>query len=955
TFAIIASCIVSMLLGGVLVYQSRDSMKSLLEQRMLDITNTAAAMLDGDALEKLRAEDKDTPPYQDALAKLRFFQDNMRFNLKYIYGIRDMGDGTFTFTIDPTVADPGEFGGPIVATDALRTAAKGTPCVDETPYEDKWGRFYSAYSPVFDSKGRVSGIIAVDFDAAWYEEQANKQTFAIIASCIVSMLLGALIVLLVTISLRRRFKALTADVNELSSGIDSLLEEIDLPAGAPDKKGRDGKEGRDAKEGMDVKDGGDAKDGMDAGNGDEIGLLSGRIRSMRESLQSYLRHAQSQAYGMIAALSADYRSVYFVDLDNDTGVCFRQDPEQTSPLYAIKEGDSFSFRQSFEQYAQHYIAESYRKGFLRLFEPGYAEAACRRTPVISYRYVTTRTGKETYELVRVACTGPRQIGVSFSDVDAETRRAMEQSQALREALASAEDASRAKTAFLSSMSHEIRTPMNAIIGLDSIALSEPDLAPSTRSHLERIGSSARHLLSLINDILDMSRIESGRLTIASAEFPFSSLLEQVSTMIGGQCQEKGLEYRCEVKGHVRDYYIGDAMKLKQVLINILGNAVKFTPEGGTVSLDVEQTASFQDKATLRFVIRDTGIGMDKDFLPKLFKPFSQEDSSTTSKYGSTGLGLAITKNIVELMHGKIEVASEKGKGTVFTVAVTLAESSRTLADDAGDAFDPKDLKVLVVDDDAVASEHARLVLDEVGVEAETAASGPEALEKVRLRRARQDPYSLILMDWKMPGMDGLAASKQIRSLIGDQSVIIFLTAYNWDDVKDEAKDAGVDSFLSKPLFAGTVIEEFRKTLASRNHSRSEAADPEVLRGRRLLLAEDNELNAEIIQMLLQMRDMQVDIAANGRLCVEKFAASPEWHYDAILMDMRMPEMDGLQATEAIRGLKRDDAGRIPIIALTANAFNEDVMHSLQSGLNAHLSKPVEPEMFYKTLSAFLSR
>ena len=225
---------------------------------------------------------------------------------------------------------------------------------------------------------------------------------------------------------------------------------------------------------------------------------------------------------------------------------------------------------------------------------------------------------------------------------------------------------------------------------------------------------------------------------------------------------------------------------------------------------------------------------------------------------------------------------------------------------------------------------------------------------MRLRLARQEPYSLILVDWKMPGMDGLATSKQIRTLIGDQSTIIFLTAYNWDEVKDEAKDAGVDSFLSKPLFAGTVIEEFRKVLATRNLSHSVAADPEVLRGRRLLLAEDNELNAEIIQMLLQMRDMKVDIAVNGRLCVEKFTASPEWHY-AILMDMRMPEMDGLQATEAIRALKRADAGRIPIIALTANAFNEDVMHSLQSGLNAHLTKPVEPEMLYKTLIAFLSR
>ena len=945
TKAVVALCLLlltaNVLLGSVLSRQSMDAMKSLLDLRMLDISNTAAAMMDGDVLGRLQASDKGTSGYQEAENKLSVFKKNIA--LEYIYGIRDMGDGSFTFTIDPTEVDPGEFGEPVVSTPALRMAAKGKASVDEKPYRDKWGRFYSAYSPVFDSKGNVAGIIAVDFDAAWYENQASNQSFAIIASTLVSMLLGAFIVLIATVSLRRRFKTLSADVNELAGGIDALLEEIDLPAESAARRDRAGAAAFRV-----------PAMGQPAGEADEIGRLSGRIRDMRERLQRYLRHSQSQAYGMIAALSADYRSVFFIDLDNDTAVCFRQAPED-STLHAFKEGDSFPFKATFRRYVESCVAESYREGLLKLFEPGYAHAACRRTPVVTYRYVATRTGKETYELVRIACTGPGQIGASFSDVDAETRRAMEQSQALREALASAEEASHAKTAFLSSMSHEIRTPMNAIIGLDSIALSEPNLPASTRSHLERIGSSARHLLHLLNDILDMSRIESGRLAIASTEFSFPGLLEQVSTMIGGQCQEKGLDFECEIRGSLRDYYIGDAMKLKQVLINILGNAVKFTPRGGRISLEVEQTASFQDKVTLRFVIRDNGIGMDKDFLPKLFKPFSQEDISSTSKYGSTGLGLAITKSIVELMHGRISVESEKGKGTVFTVAVTLAESSRTAADDAGDAFDPKMLKVLVVDDDEVACEHAKLVLDEVGIEAETAGSGPEAVEMVRVRSARQDPYSLILVDWKMPGMDGLATSRQIRSIVGTEAAIIFLTAYNWDDVKDEAADAGIDSFLAKPLFAGTVIEEFRKALGRRDIALAEAADSETLKGRRLLLAEDNELNAEIMQMLLKMRDMEVDIAANGRVCVEKFAASPEWHYDAILMDMRMPEMDGLQATEAIRRLNRPDAGRIPIIALTANAFNEDVMHSLQSGLNAHLSKPVEPELLYKTLSGFLAR
>ena len=528
----------------------------------------------------------------------------------------------------------------------------------------------------------------------------------------------------------------------------------------------------------------------------------------------------------------------------------------------------------------------------------------------------------------------------------------QQSQALSDALATAEEANKAKTAFLSNMSHEIRTPMNAIIGLDNIALNDPTISDTTRDYLEKIGASAEHLLQLINDILDMSRIESGRMVLKNEEFSFPELLKAINTMFSSQCADKGLDYQCHIQGEVDDYYIGDNMKLRQVLINILGNAVKFTPEGGKVELAVRRTAQLNGLTTLCFRISDTGIGMSKEYLPHIFDTFSQEDSSTTSKYGSSGLGMAITKNIVEMMNGRIEVESEKGKGSVFTVTVTLMDSERKDDDDAAEIH-PDEMTVLIVDDDPIACEHAKLVLEKAGISSEIANSGPEAVEMVRLRHARMKPYNLILVDWKMPEMDGVETTRRIREIVGNESAIIILTAYRWDDVLEEAIQAGVDSFIPKPLFAATVLEEFRSAMKRKGVKTKKEAGKADLTGRRVLLAEDMQVNAEIMMMVLQMRQMEADLAENGRIAVEKFAAHEPGHYDAILMDMRMPEMDGLEATEAIRVMDRPDAQSIPIIALTANAFDEDVQRSMQAGLNAHLSKPVQPDTLFETLESLI--
>ena len=680
--------------------------------------------------------------------------------------------------------------------------------------------------------------------------------------------------------------------------------------------------------------------------------------TLQEKLLEEKRQREQQDR-MLTALAADYWSVYYLELDKDTGVCYQAHADLDTP--GFRAGEHFTYLSAVTAYANQYITDQYREEFLRFIQPDSIRSGLRQQRVISYTYMVRRHGRETYETVRFARVQQAgeengqsldSVGACFVDVDAEMRRVVEQQQALSNTLAAAEEANKAKTAFLSNMSHEIRTPMNAIIGLDSIALNDPDTPPRTREYLEKIGASAEHLLGLINDILDMSRIESGRLTLKNEEFSFRKLLEAVNTMFSGQCQDKGLEYQCRINSEVDDYYIGDNMKLRQVLINVLGNAVKFTPPGGRVELQVERTAKFDGKTTLRFTISDNGIGMSKEFLPHLFDAFSQEDSSTTTKYASTGLGMAITKSIVEMMNGQIEVESEKDAGTTFVVTVTLCDSDRTDLQDEQE-IRPGEMTVLIVDDDPVACRHAQLVLEKAGIASELASSGPQAVEMVKLRHARMEPYNLILVDWKMPEMDGVETTRQIRAAIGHETAIIILTAYRWDDVLGEALQAGVDSFLSKPLFAGAVLEEFKSALKRKDILARKQQAKADLRGKHILLAEDVAVNAEIMLMVLQMRQMEADHAENGKKAVEMFAAHPEGYYDAILMDMRMPEMDGLEATRAIRAMEREDAKTIPIIALTANAFDEDVQRSMQAGLNAHLSKPVQPEVLFETLESLI--
>ena len=683
--------------------------------------------------------------------------------------------------------------------------------------------------------------------------------------------------------------------------------------------------------------------------------LEERLSLQEELLEQQNRREQQDR--MITALASDYRCVYHVDLDRDDAVCYRADPTDTEQT---GEGIHFPYLERFSWYADHCVAENYRDGFLSFIQPDHVREALAREQIIAFRYLARRDSREYYEMIRMAGVRHAEdrddhivhaVGLGLTVIDTEMRDTMAKNQALIEALSAAEEANVAKTAFLSNMSHEIRTPMNAIIGLDSLALRNEELPTETRDYLEKIGESARHLLGLINDILDMSRIESGRMILRKEEFSFRGMLEEINTMVMSQCSEKGLKYECSVIGGLSDFYIGDDMKLKQVLINILSNAIKFTDAPGSVTLTVERTAVYGNHSAVRFRVKDTGIGMDADFVPKVFDAFTQEDSSRKNKYGSTGLGMAITKNIVELMNGTISVESRKGEGTEFTVVVTLTNSQRQGSTTS--YIDPKDMYILVVDDEEIAAEHARIVLDEAGIRADTCFGGPEALHMLEVQHAKHEPYNLVLLDWKMPDMDGLAVAAEIRKRYDKETTLIILTSFNWDDIMDEALHIGVDSFLAKPLFASNVIDEFERIARKNDMSLYKEKNRAELKGKRILMAEDVMINAEITAEIIMAKEAKVDHAENGRIALEMFDKSPVRHYDAILMDVRMPEMDGLEAAAAIRALDRPDAKIVPIVAMTANAFDEDVQRSLQVGMNAHLSKPVDPEHLYQTLEELI--
>ena len=572
-----------------------------------------------------------------------------------------------------------------------------------------------------------------------------------------------------------------------------------------------------------------------------------------------------------------------------------------------------------------------------------------------FKYVHLKTGeKRWFHNIAMGSevNGKKKYILVMSDRTSDWKM----NQALSEAVRAAETANKAKSTFLSNMSHDIRTPMNAIIGFTTLAVSNIDEKKRVQDYLGKILSSSNHLLSLINDILDMSRIESGKIHLEETEVSLSEVLHDLKTIISGQIHAKQLELYMDAMDVTNEDVYCDKTRLNQVLLNLLSNAVKFTPAGGTVSVRIRQCHGTQKGSELYEIrVKDNGIGMSQEFVQKIFSPFERERTSTVSRTQGTGLGMAITKNIVDMMGGTIEVQTEQGKGTEFIVRLpfrTQPEHQRTekIAELEG-------LKALVVDDDFNTCDSVTKMLVRVGMRSEWTLSGKEAVLRARQSMELGDAFHAYIIDWRLPDMNGIEVTRQIRSL-GDDTPIIILTAYDWSDIEAEARAAGVTAFCAKPLFMSDIRETLMTAIGQSQSEPEDSVLPAAgsdFRGRCILLVEDNELNREIAVELLNEYGFLIDSAENGAEAVEKVKNSEPGNYDLVLMDVQMPVMNGYEATKQIRALDDPALAGITILAMTANAFDEDRKKALKCGMDGFLSKPIVIEELISTLQKNLDQ
>lgn len=523
---------------------------------------------------------------------------------------------------------------------------------------------------------------------------------------------------------------------------------------------------------------------------------------------------------------------------------------------------------------------------------------------------------------------------------------------LADALKQAQNSNQARTAFFSSMSHDIRTPMNGIIGMTNVALNSLDNMEKVESCLNKITAASGHLLQLINEVLDMSRIESGKISLKEENVHLPSMMANLISFIRPDMDKKKQSFELKSQILEHDTVISDGLHLQKILLNLLSNAMKYTQAGGTISMQITETNVDADTIRLRFVVEGNGIGMTPEFLERVFAPFERAEDSRMSQATGTGLGLAITKSIVDMMEGDIYVESEKDMGSRFTVELPLKLPKlqmQELPDLAG-------YSVLIVDDDQDACESISLILQETGIRADWVMNGMEAVEKAWQAHVMEDDYCIVIVDWKMPEMDGVETARRIRARLGSGMPILLLSAYDWENVKEEAIQAGINGFLTKPIFKADILEQMKQYIQGgyQEYEEQQIQETENLEGVRILVADDNELNLEIMFEILNSSGAEVDCVHNGKEALDTYLKSSQGYYQIILMDVHMPEMDGLQATKKIRNSGRPDASIVPIIAMTADVFKEDIRRCKDAGMDAHIGKPVELDKLYSMVRKFIN-
>ncbi|MDE6435713.1 MAG: response regulator [Lachnospiraceae bacterium] len=692
------------------------------------------------------------------------------------------------------------------------------------------------------------------------------------------------------------------------------------------------------------------------GNKIVVNIL-GRDVTDEKLVEEYARKEALEKVSIINSLSSMFFATYYIDLEHDS---FRPVIQKAEVGNVI--GAERNYTKAIHIYAKDFVHEDDREEYLKCVDhQSLLNTLSDGHSLIAFEYRTVPDENNKRSWIRATVVlaettrdgRPKRALYVAQDVTESKLREEQEQKVLKEACEAANHANEAKSEFMSRMSHDIRTPMNAIIGMTTIAGRYLDDQERVADCLSKITVSSRHLLSLINEVLDMSKIESGKIELTEEEINLSDLIENLVTMIRPSIQGKKQDFNMCITNVEHEHVIGDSMRLQQIFMNIMGNAVKYTPEGGNIEMEInEKPSGMYGYGCYEFAFRDNGIGMSREFLEKMFEPFSRAEDSRVSKIEGTGLGMTIARNIARRMNGDITVESELGKGTQFVVMLTL----KLVETSEPDTEKFAGLPVLVVDNDEADGEMTCLVLENIGMKGEYVTSGSQAVERIWEQHQADQDYFAVILAWKMSKMDGIDTARMIREKVSKDIPIIILSAYDWSDVEEEAHKIGVNGFISKPLFKSRLIYLLNQIMESdkeQEQPETDFFDETELKGKRILLAEDNELNREIAEEIISQTGVKLESVENGREALERFEKMGENYYDMILMDVQMPFMNGYEATTAIRKLPRRDAATIPIIAMTANAFAEDIQQSRIAGMNEHLMKPIDVEQLMKCLKTWL--
>ena len=674
-----------------------------------------------------------------------------------------------------------------------------------------------------------------------------------------------------------------------------------------------------------------------------------------EEERKHIKTLETQSE-IIEGIGSEYYSVLLVDPETDTVTTYRAQDEDGRAIaeHFCKHNGCWS--KGLRSYAEELVSEESRGEFIEKLSLDHIRADGKDYSLTYEKHTDDGT---IYLQARVAFVEKKDGGfvavVGTRNVDDLIKKERQQEMALQAAFDAAEAANKAKTDFLSNMSHDIRTPMNGIIGMTAIAASHIDDKERVQDSLQKITQASKYLLSLINEVLDMSKIESGKVDLIEEEFKLSDLVDNLLSMTSSQIAEHHHELSVNISGVIHEEVIGDSLRIQKVFTNLMGNAVKFTPDGGKIRLSISEKPSNQAEiGCYEFVFEDNGMGMSEEFMEKIFEPFTRAEDGCVNKIQGTGLGMPISWNIVRMMGGDIKVESKPGVGSRFTVTMYLRLQEGS--DVQYDKF--VDLDVLVANDDELSLESCRGMLNDMGMKAEGVSTGAEAVDHIVLHHNQKRDYFACIIDWKMPDMDGVATTRAIRKAVGNDVPIIIISAYDWSDIEQEARAAGANAFISKPLFRSRLTKTFNTLVGD-----EKAQEPNIpfvdlknmdLTGRRALLVEDNELNAEIATVILGTTGLAIEHVADGTEAVDRMASCKDGYYDIIFMDIQMPRMNGYDATRAIRSMDRNYCRQVPIVAMTANAFAEDVQAAKTVGMNEHIAKPLDLKSLARTLDRWLN-